>query len=534
MNGHRHATLLDLLLAAGLFALAGTLGCGESTAPDPVPPGVHFVYTPESGQLVAVRGEPVVLSARAVGIDSFQTVFTKGDDVLASTPEFTYVPAAVGLDSVLATVTWDGVTDQHLWRLNVTGPGLVRPPQPRNFQVIITDQIYVTWTGELDYDGPVALSRYELRYRARGVVDEEHWDVAIPLAEVPYDPDRTDYLVVVPVEPPALPIGAPVGFALRLRDSDEILSEPARDDVFIPSGYIVEGTVTDMHGQPLAGVEVRWSYCDGRTYTDANGRYQSYLLPPHELVGIRYSDDGVGVPGTGDYYDAAIQWRVDSERVQNVMLLPVASIDPSCGSYRYDGDFLNFMRDMTYTDPGRYYRQAYVTARWAELPISYYVVEQWSEDGSFALHALADSAVTTWNERLEATFFVPAPSATAAQLLIYFDNDDMGTSLAVTRIVNPVNGSLNFVVPQKMTIQARTNFPDPTFAFEVLLHEVAHAFCIGGHSLCESGVHLLRSNPQGIIAERFPESPIHDDEVRLIRMMYALSPFHPLGIYRVD
>ncbi len=44
----------------------------------------------------------------------------------------------------------------------------------------------------------------------------------------------------------------------------------------------------------------------------------------------------------------------------------------------------------------------------------------------------------------------------------------------------------------------------------------------------------MEGNPQGIVAARWPESPIHDDEVALIRMIYALPPDHPMDIYRVD
>lgn len=535
MKRYPRISLSSCLLAAGSIALAAVLGCQESTGPDivPPPPG-GTVYSPAADRLDVIRGEGLRLSARAVGVDSFRTVFTRGADVLSTEPELNYVPAVIGADSVLATVTYGDQTDEHLWRLQVTGPGLLLPPRPRGFQVIITDQIYITWDGEPGYGGPVPLSRYELRARPRGIVNEANWDSAIPIAEVEFSANRAFYLVVLSVEPPVLPIGAPVGFALRLRDQDGLLSPATRDDVFIPRGMIVEGTVTDIDGRPLENVEVRWSYCDGRTRTDADGRYRSYLLPRNETVGIRYSDDGIGTPGTGDYYDATISWRVESNQVQNVILLPAMSIDPTCGSLRYAGDFLNFMRDMTYTDPGTVPRLHYVTSRWENPPITVWVVERWNDDGTFALNALADSAVATWNERLGETFFVPAADPDSAQLTIYFDNSDLGSSLAVTRIVDPVHADLNIQIPRRMTIQARTTFDESTFAFEVLLHELAHAFCIGGHSRCDAGVHLLQPNPDGIIAARWPASPISDDEVNLIRMIYALSPSHPLDIYRVD
>jgi hypothetical protein len=476
----------------------------------------------------------VLLKARAVGVDSFRTVFSRGGVVLSSGEELSYVPLTIGRDSVLATVSYDDTTSHHLWQMQVTGqaPGL--PPRPRNLEVIITDQVYITWTGEPGYDGEVPLSRYELRARPRGFVDERNWDTATPIAVLEFSPERTFYLAVLSVEPPTLPIGAAVGFGLRLIDEGGGLSPVARDDVFIPRGMIVEGTVTNLAGEPLENVEVRWSYHDGRTYTDAEGRYRSYLLPRHEIVSIRYSDDGVGVAGKGDYYDVAIEWRVESERVQDIMMLPVSSIDSECGSLRYAGDFLNFMRDVTFTEPSIYPRLDYVTSRWENPPISVHVEEHWNDEGTFALHALADSAITTWNERLGEAFFVPAADAASAQLLIYFDNSTMGTSLAVTRITDPVNGDLNADTPVKMSVQSRTTFTDPIMAFEVLLHELAHTFCIGGHSRCDEGIHLLQSNPIGITAQRWPESPISDDEVNLVRMIYALPGDHPLDIYRVD
>ncbi len=115
------------------------------------------------------------------------------------------------------------------------------------------------------------------------------------------------------------------------------------------------------------------------------------------------------------------------------------------------------------------------------------MVERWNDNGTFALHALADSAITMWNERLGEPFFVPAADPGSAQLTIFFSNEDLGSNIAVTRIVDPVNADINIEIPRKMTIQARTGFPVSTFAFEVLLHELGHAFCIGGHSRCDAG-----------------------------------------------
>jgi hypothetical protein len=534
MNPRR--SILGCLAAAGLIALAAQPGCQDSTAPPPpdVPPVVEVVFTPAADMVEAIRGQALLLSARAVGADSFRTVFTRGDDTLSTDPDLSYVPAAVGEDTLTATVTYGGGSEQHRWRLQVSGPGLDPPPQPRDFQVIITDQVYVTWTGEPGYDGPVPLRRYELRARPRGVVDAAHWDVAFPVAEVEFSPDRPDYIVVLTVAAPILPIGTPVGFGLRLRDTDDVLSPLARDDVFIPPGIIVEGTVTSLDGQPMPDVEVRWSYCDGRTRTDAAGRYRSYLLPRHAVVGIRYSDDGIDTPGTGAYYDAEITWQAESEQVQDIMLLPVSTIDPTCGSERYAGDFLNYLRDMTYTDPSIYPRQHYVTSRWRHLPITYRSIACWNDDGTFSLDALADSAVAVWNQRLGEDYFVPAADPDSAQLTIYFANEGLGTNIAITRITDPAQMDINTAIPRRMTIQGRTDFPASTFAFEVLLHEVGHSLCLSGHSRCNTGIHVMEGNPQGIVARRWPESPIHDDEVHLVHMIYTLSPDQPLDIYRVD
>ncbi len=159
MNEKPHDLRSRGLLAAALIALSAVLGCQETTTDPDIPPVVQVVYVPASGQLTAIRGEPLQFDASVVGVDSFHTVFTRGSEVLAESPQLTYVPAAIGADSILATVSYDDVTDQHLWRLQVTGPGLVMPPQPLDFQVIITDQVYITWTGEPGYDGPVPLSR---------------------------------------------------------------------------------------------------------------------------------------------------------------------------------------------------------------------------------------------------------------------------------------------------------------------------------------------------------------------------------------
>lgn len=523
------------LVVVGVVALVAALGCQEATTPPPdVPVPGEIVFTPAEDQLEVVWGETLSLSARAIGVDTFETEFRHGDAVIATQPDLRYAATAVGEDSILATVSSGDLSEDHLWRLHVVGTGTEKPPLPRDFQVIITDQVYISWTGEPGYGGPVALSRYELRCLPREYVNEANWNRAYSLGVIEFDPQQPTYLVVKSVEPPALPIDTPVGFGLRLVDVDGASSPLALDDVFIPPGYIVEGTVTDIDGRSLANVEVRWTYCDGRTYTDANGRYRSYLLPRHELVGIHYSDDGVDNPGIGLYYDVVIQWQVESEYLQNIMLMPVATIDTTCGSDRYDNDFLSYFRDLTYTDPALYPRQEYITNRWPNPPITVHVIDRLNDNGTFSLGALADSAITIWNQRLGDPFFIPATDPDSAQLTVFFDDDGLAGNIAITRIIDPYLVDINAVAPRKMSIQARTGFPQSTYALEVLLHEFGHTFCISGHSRCDAGVHLMSSNPAGIIAARWPESPIHDDEVRLIRTMYSLPPDFRFDFYRVD
>jgi hypothetical protein len=215
-------------------------------------------------------------------------------------------------------------------------------------------------------------------------------------------------------------------------------------------------------------------------------------------------------------------------------MLPVTAIDSACETARYAGDFLNYLRDMTFTDPARYVRPEYITARWPDLPITYHAVEGWNDAGAFALHALADSAVAMWNERLGRPFFVPAANPESAQLTIFFDTNGMGMNIGITRIVEPYYAPINTVIPRKMTIQTRTSFLEPTFALEVLLHELGHALCMGGHSTCNAGIHLMQGNPKDIIEDRWPESPISDDEVRLIHLIYMLSPDYPLDMYAAN
>lgn len=529
------ASILGCLLGATLVALAAQPGCqNDGASPEDIPTGKRVVFTPAATAVEAVRGLPINLSARADGVGDFTTVFTRGRVILGVGTELAYVPVAFGADSVLATVTYDDIIEYHLWRLNVISGNPLTPPAPLDFQVIITDQVYVTWSGETAYHGEAPLSRYELRALPRDFVTEYTWDLAHVLAEVAFEPGRSDYLVVRAVADPVLPIGTPIGFALRLITEDGEGSPLARDDVFIPQGYIVEGRVTDPSGRPIPNVEVHWSYCDGLTHTDEDGRYVSYLLPRHEVVGIRYSDDGVGVPGTGAFYDAAFEWQVDGEHIQDVMLLPVGSIDTACDVPRYAGQFLNYMRDMTATDASIYARTEYTSHRWPTLPITVNVADRLNANGTFSLGALADSALTTWNDRLGEDYFVPAAPGEPAQVSIFFADDGMAGLIGVTRISEPYGVQINEATPRRMTVQLRVGFQEPTYAFEVLLHEIGHAFCIGGHSRCNGGIHLMQSNPQGIIAARWPLSPISDDEVNLVKTLYGLPADLPLDIYRAD
>jgi len=281
-------------------------------------------------------------------------------------------------------------------------------------------------------------------------------------------------------------------------------------------------------------MEVTWSYYNGRTLTDADGHYRTYLLPLNQAVTLDFSDDGLGVPGTGTWYDVRYVWRAIDGPIRNATLIPVAPLDSDCASVRYQGEFLNFLRDMTATDPAYYPRLDYITARWLELPITVHVADAWNEDETFAYHVLADSALAIWNQRLGQDYFERVAAPDTAELLVFFSNDNLGGNIGATRITDPPQATLNLDIPSRMSIQVRRDLHQPTFAFEILLHELGHALCVGQHSKCAAGTHLMQSNPARIIAARWPDSPISDDEVRLIHTLYRLSPFEAMDTYRVD
>lgn len=515
----------DILLIL-FIAIATLTGCEESTDP-PAGPDVEIVFAPSQHDLVASRHETVSLRVVAGDGGTYPTVFTRGEETLASGSALDYVPVALGADSVLATVTVGDEEVRHLWRLTVV------PAVPLRFRVGLGNRVYARWAADPDVAASVSPARYELRVRPGGTLDDTHWDEAYPLADVAYEPDRAEYVVVLDVGGPAIPPATTVGFGLRLVDESGGISPMARYDLTVPEGRVAEGTVTDPSGRPLAGVTVTWTLDNGTTRTDVDGRYRMHFLPDGTPLTVRYVRNAAGEPDTASWYDIEARLRDGSDFQPTVVMLPQMTIDAACASPQYADDFLNFLRDMTFTDRAVYVRPRYTAEHWAALPISCHVAEGWSDDGTIALHVLADSALVIWNERLGRPIFEPAATPESAQLRIFFANANLGTNIGVVRILDPLYEAINTVVPRLMTVQVRTDIVGTTYALEVLLHELGHALCVGGHSRCGPGCHLMQPNPRGIIAARWPESPISDDEVRLVNTIYAFPADYPLDVYRV-
>ena len=73
------------------------------------------------------------------------------------------------------------------------------------------------------------------------------------------------------------------------------------------------------------------------------------------------------------------------------------------------------------------------------------------------------------------------------------------------------------------------------FAAGVILHELGHALCIGNHSDCNGGVHIMQVGAHSVTATLSGmQAAISDDEALLVRLLRVLPQGCDMNQYLLD
>jgi hypothetical protein len=533
----------SIRISVVLLGLLGTAGCADAPTPPPAPPA--YLFTPAGDDVTVPYQGQVSFAARTLEGAAVVAVFRRGDTILATGLTYVYAAVRAGRDSLRAEVPGAEAGSKD-WRISVESAYGDRPAPVSGLTAVIgacPGTLRVNWWRAAPELNPLPVVRYLVALRHDAPLTELNWDAAEFLEEVP----SLEATVGYGYDYAGLAGGDTVWVGVRAEDEAGRLSPlELAPRIRVAGAYRITGTTVGLDGEPLDGILVSVGEApELRTITTGNG---SFNLPGPAgcLAGFRDIDryvltlrDETG-PEIGMYYDIRTDTLSAAGAYPRPMLLVAArtpqgdpALDPSCGALDYGGNFLTFLKLMTFIGAGGKTR----LYRWDHYPIRYWVqsTEDWLAPCGFKMGPLALAAAAAWNVRLGGTFFESTLDSLAADLKIIFRT--VHHVYGFTNIVVPYNAAINTAVPIRMEMRLNRDFNYLEYAQGVVLHEFGHALCIGNHSEC-GDLHImtysahdvpLSPGPEwipGLDTQGEMEAAISDDEVRLVRYIRNL----PQGI----
>ncbi len=524
-----------ILISGVLLGLLGTAGCGDAPTPPPPPPA--YLFTPAGDDVTVPYLGQVSFAARTLEGTAVVAEFRRGDTILATGLSYTYAAVRAGLDSLRAEVPGAEAVAKD-WRITVESVYGDRPAPVSGLTAVIgacPGTLRVNWWRAAPELNPLPVVRYLVALRHDVPLTELNWDAAEFLVEVPSLEATAGYVYAYA----GLAGGDSVWAGVRAEDEAGRLSPlEVAPRVRVAGAYRITGTAVGLGGEPLDGILVSVGEApELKTITAGDG---SFTLPGPTgcLAGFRDIDryvltlrDEAG-PEIGTYYDIRTDTLSAAGPYPRTMLLVAAktpqgdpALDPYCSASVYGGEFLAFLKRMTFTDvvsSARLYR-------WDHYPIRYWVqsTADWLTPGGFEMGPLVYAAASAWNARLGGAFFESTEDSVAADLKVIFRNFEY---FGLVTIVDPPGATIDKVVPIRMQMQLRRDFNYLGSAQGVVLHEFGHALCIGSHSECgdlhimKYAAHYVPLPPAipGLDTQGEMEAAISDDEVRLVRYIRNL------------
>jgi hypothetical protein len=333
--------------------------------------------------------------------------------------------------------------------------------------------------------------------------------------------------------------GEEVWVGVRVEDRSGLLSPLSEtSSIIITLPYSLHGYIRDEHGQPLHGVIVDYGCDTCKTATDETGWFE--FGPFRDIDKFVFTTISSNENSHPDTVDAYYDFQTDSLGVEtpqplDIMLIGRNGLDPGCPDEHYSGDFLSFVRQMTRTDRELTIRPNFELLKWDSYPLNVYINEALNTDGTFSMDSLAVEAITIWNDKMGEDYFLQVDQVDLADIEIIFTVQGIYPNHGLTEIMNDGRRyRINEVIPRKMDVSVLQSLNEAVYTLEVLLHELGHALCMGDHSNCGDLVHLMWGTPAGIIAARWPDSPINDDESAAARIIRYLPQATPMDHYIND
>jgi hypothetical protein len=506
-----------------LLLLGLVWGCSSSTEPEVDPnPDPVIVFSPASqGQSLALS-DSLEFSVSVRPAANLTVSWYLQGQVVGQDPVLTFLPSAVGKDTLQVSAVAGAVRDTFYWVIEVEEDVTAIPPEVSNVDAQPGPrpaEVEVTWIRVAGATFP--LEEYLVAFSYDGPVTEENWDQATILGRYPPVPGQVGYTQIYNETEHDMRPGQEAWFAVRVRDDRQQLSpltSSVRHDITWP--WWLGGLVRDDAGLPLPVVGVSGGGVEDNT--DGRGLFL-FDEPYRNIDGIR-----VATSSSGQYNFHTPPFTVQQEttHVDITLINKYGLGDPSC----YFGDFLEYLRIMTRTVEVPGVPAESLLYRWDQYPISVYIPSGVQNQAGVDMEAPCLAAMEFWNLTMrndadllgitETDYFVRTGDQASADIFFLFELRPQNYGEITLEL--PAGKELGEVVPVQMQIWI--NLVSDLDEFEevqgVALHEFGHTLGLFNHSECP-GAEYLMAIAGGAAAMRRLE-PIHLDERRAIRAIRNL------------
>jgi len=367
------------------------------------------------------------------------------------------------------------------------------------------------------------IAEYLVAFRDDGPVTEENWDDSTLLESVLPIPGQVGYSILADSTMGMTP-GAFLHFAVRAKDTIDQLSNVTREYTHtVTWPWFVEGQILVDSGNPPPEPIIVFSL-EPNFSSNTTGQGNFTLGPFRNIDKVRVQTTSSNA-SPGGWYDYLSESRSATDGFLEIILIGRYGTDPACRPVANpSGDFLTYLRWMSFTQQDMETPKNSILHRWDSLPLSVYIPEFLNGSG-VQMDVAARQALTVWNAEMGETYFSSVDDPDQADVVFDFKPTAGFDGKVILLEPNGPDDTLARVIPEKVRVDVDSERTGSAqVVTEISMHELGHVLGLWNHATgqgCEDPQpeYLMRLTAFGAL-DRI--EPIHIDERRAIRTIKNL------------